>query len=486
MGSRPVAAFVRARFLAATATLIAACGGGGSGGEPPFVPQPSPDCSPPTTPTVSALTSVAGPATDPIVCVQPIGQSTLPASRVQHLGSLAVNTTARFDVPAGTGSFTIVEQAVQASTADVTFAGNAPLHNTPVPMKIIDPSGAVFYDDMAAAPSDFTAANAIYPAGRQGMGTFTAPNTSHVLSAWARGVPAGRWSFIVGDYAAECASLGSSHCSSGADATGVYDVTVLLRPGPVPTTGTIDFNVYLVTTRFQASTAPADPGLTRMVTTLGSILADAGICVGRVTFIDVPDWAKAKYATGVDVTKNGPCDNLSQLFTLSLADDAIQIFLVDDIQQNGATGLRTVGVDGAIPGPSTVGGTILSGAIVNASDIGYGTCGSTIDFACGSDSTAAVTAHEAGHWLGLLHTTEMTGTLFDTLSDTGTCVCSQCVPPGSRASCGAAGPSAALVTSSDCSGGTCSGADNLMFWLMGGRALSAQQGQLMRANPAVR
>lgn len=484
MGPRPVAASIRARVMAAAAFAIAACGGG-SGGEAPFVPQPSPDCSPPVTPSIVASTSVAGPASDPGVCRQPVGQSTLPSSRVQHLGSMAVNTTARFDVPAGTGSFTIVEQAVRASSSDVTFAGNAPLHNTPVPMKIIDPSGAVFYDDMAPVPADFTGANAIYPAGRQGTGAFTAPNTSHALSAWTRGVPAGSWSFIVGDYAGECANLGSAGCSSGADATGVYDVTVLLRPGPVPTTGTIDFDVYLVTTRFQASMAATDSGLTRMATTLGSVLAEAGICVGRVTFIDVPEWAKTKYATGIDSAKTGPCDDLAQLFTLSLADDAIPIFLVDDIQQDGATGLRTVGIDGAIPGPSTIGGTILSGAVVNASDIGHGTCGSAIDFACGSDSTAAVTAHEAGHWLGLLHTTEKTGTLFDTLSDTGTCACSQCVPPDSRASCGTAGPSAALVTSSDCSSGSCSGADNLMFWVVGGRALSAQQGQLMRANPAV-
>jgi hypothetical protein len=404
-----------------------------------------------------------------------------------------VNTALTFDVPPNTGSFTIVEQAVSASPSDVTFGG-VTLHNVPLPLRILEPNGSVFFDDTSGVPADFSAANAVYYGGKPLTGAFTVPNTTHAATAFIREVPAGTWSFVVGDYAAECNNVGAGGgCTSGGSTSGVYDATVLLRPGPVPSTATIDLDVYLVSLdpTLQASTAPANPGLGRMLSTLSSIYAEAGLCVGRVTYLDVPQWARLKYATGVDSTLTGPCDDLSQLFTLSRSGTALQIFLVDDILTSGVPGtggLRTVGIDGTIPGLSTIGGTIVSGAVVNASDIGHGTCGNDIDLAhCGSDEAAAIVAHEAGHWLGLYHPTERNGTVFDPVSDTGVCVCSQCVAPVNRPSCGISGPAAAMVTNADCTaGGKCSGGDNLMFWLVGGQALTAGQGQIMRANPATR
>jgi len=477
--------------LAAVAAIGGGCGGGGGSGgsDNTFTPQPSPDCSPPTSPTVSAAAAVAGPATDPGVCVEQVASSSLPSARVIHLGQLPVNTRVAFDVPDKTGSFTIVLQKVTASTGDVTFAGTQAFRNTPVPLKITAPDGSAFYDD-TSVPLDFTKANAVHFPGQSGTGAFTVPNTSHTLSAWQRGVPTGHWTFVVGDYAAECADLGPSGCTSGADTSGVYDVTVLLRPGPLPTTGTIDVSFYLASTTYQASTAGTDPGLARMVATFNSIFANAGICLNKVTFVDVPAWARTKYAAGVDVSRTGPCDDLSQLFTLSQPDSDIHIFLVDDILQNGGGGLLTVGIDGAIPGPSSIGGTIVSGAVVNDANVEHGVgtsaCGATPDFsACGPDRTALVVAHETGHWLGLYHTTERNGGVFDPVSDTGTCPCAQCAPQQNLAACSTP---LALVTQTDCSkGASCSGANNLMFWEVGSEAtLSPQQAQIMRGNPAVR
>jgi len=474
----PAAAVIRRLVVGTAVVALAACG---AKPKDPFVASPSPDCSPPGTPVVSAASAPAGPATEPTVCQQPIIQSALPASQVKHLGTVPVNRTAAFDVPPATGSFTIVLQAVTASTADVTFVGAPPLPNAPVPLKITDPAGGTFYDD-TSTPLDPTRANAVYRGGRQGWGTFTAPNTAPTLSAWARGVPAGRWSFVVGDYAAECQNLGPAGCTAGADTSGVYDVTVLLRPGPVPTTGTIDVDFYLATAQFSASTAVTDPGMARMVSTLGAIYANAGICLGKVTFIDLPAWAKAKYST-LDATDRGPCGALAQLFTLSLPDAALPLFLVDQLQNLNKLGQYeyVVGIDAAIPGPSSMGGTLVSGAAIGISCVGPGSCAAGV---VDPDKVAAVAAHEGGHWLGLFHTTEENGAVFDPLSDTGVCDCSQCVAEAYRSSCGT---SSAEVGTAVCStGGSCSGGDNLMFWLMGGTAISAQQAQVMRANPLVR
>jgi len=259
-------------------------------------------------------------------------------------------------------------------------------------------------------------------------------------------------------------------------------VTVLLRPGPVPSTGTIDVDFYLATAQFSASAAVTDPGMARMVSTLGAIYADAGICLGKVTFIDLPAWAKAKYAT-VDGTDRGPCGALSQLFTLSLQDAALPLFLVDRVQVVSPSNQYeyVVGIDAAIPGPSSMGGTVVSGAAIGISCVGPGSCAPGI---VDPDKVAAVAAHEGGHWLGLFHTTEENGAVFDALSDTGICVCSQCVAEAYRSTCGT---SSAEVDTAVCStGGSCSGGENLMFWLTGGTAISPQQAQVMRANPLVR
>jgi hypothetical protein len=431
---------------------------------------------------VAFVTTVAGPESDPGFCESSLRTSALGSPWVQHLGTLAVNTAAQFSVPVGSGSFTILEQAVLASPGPVVFAGSPPLPNAPVPLRIHGPGGGLFYDDTAAPPADFSQATGVYYLGRAGTGAFTAPNTSRTLAAWEHGVPAGTWSLVVGDWAAECAELGPLGCTSGADLSGLYDVTVLLRPGPVPRTATVDIDLYLVTARFRAATAPADPGLSRMVATMNAMFGAAGICLGKVTYVDVQAWARTKYSTGVNATRTGPCDAMSQLFTLSRPGTAIPIFLVDDIQGAGGT-LRTVGVDGSIPGSATVGGTVVSGAVVNASDVGAGTCSGSMDLVgCGADATANVVAHEAGHYLGLYHVTEKTGTVFDPVSDTAQCTCSQCAPPSLRAGCG----SGTIVSSADCGTGACGGADNLMFWLIGGDKLSVQQAQLMRASPATR
>lgn len=155
---------------------------------------------------------------------------------------------------------------------------------------------------------------------------------------------------------------------------------------------------------------------------------------------------------------------------------------------------QIAGIDGSIPGPSGVPGTVNGGAVVTLGNFGQGTCGSTLDIAhCGTDHLAYVVAHEAGHWLGLYHTTERSGTRFDPLADSPTCPCATCAPTAERDTCADRDPPGAAtdMIGAYCARdeATCAGASNLMFWLLDDErsdgSVTAQQAEVMRLNPAV-
>src|SRR5438105_929712 len=186
------------------------------------------------------------------------------------------------------------------------------------------------------------------------------------------------------------------------------------------------------------------------------------------------------------------------MFTLSAPGNQLNFFLVNDLlsTSNHAT-THVVGIDGTIPGPSTIAGTIHSGAAVVAASLGTTGCGPTLDpFNCGSDEVAYIAAHEGGHWMGLYHTSESFGSSFDPVADTGPCVCTLCAPPIARSKCVQNQPTLppgqvpTQVTGADCNkGGSCDGSQYLMFWLIdpaSAGTFSAQQAQIVRANPVVR
>jgi hypothetical protein len=441
-------------------------------------------------------------------CVLDVRPSVLPAGQVQDLGEHAVGDSVAFELPAGTPGFTIMSQGVNGGgVAAITYRG-VDLPNSVVPTDVRFPDGSPFYDDLAAPPQasgydDFTRQLAYYGVFTPASGAFTVPNTSRLLDqVYAAGaLPAGTWRFTVNDFARECATLADGSCTGGST-RGRYHLHVLTRPGPIASTGTLDMDVYLVTnTTLDAATAPADPQVQRWVAGMATVFARAGICLGEVTFHDLPGWARDRWRA-VDVDGAGPCDELSQLFTLAAARNAVHVFLVDDLTSpSTGQGLSILGIDGSIPGPSGVPATVNSGTAVSAGDLGFeakpGACGRSAPFdlaSCGTDRIAYVTAHEAGHWLGLYHTAEMFGTLFDPLSDTPTCVCARCAPAKRRSLCEGPSSSSAgaptLMSASYCagSGTTCGGGRNLMFWVLDVASrgeITRQQGQVMRLNPAV-
>ena len=442
------------------------------------------------------------------LCVDAI-RAANPGLDAVALGVHAVGTQLDFDIPPATASFSIVSQESPGTAVDTVTIQGFDFGNAPVPTDVRVPGGALFYDDM---DSWFTDASRIdelnaYAFGfAPQVGAFTLPSTSAAIDRLytTGGAQDGAWSFTVNDYAYECvASELAPYCTAGASAAGDYDVTVVRKPGPITSTGTLDLTVTLVSQSVTRAQVLASDEFARYVASLQRIFGQSGMCLGTVTLYEMPAWAADRWWS-VDVDDYGPCAELSQLFTTSPDVNAVHVFLVDDLYSaSSPPGSAVVGIDGSIPGPSGASGTIVSGVAVElANQLDPTTCPSAYDpVGCAPDFLAYVTAHEAGHWLGLFHTTEAYGELWDPLEDTTPCVCS-CAPPAFRDACSAGAPGGELEPA-DCTvefgpmlslaaavvGAGCGGGDNLMFWLFQDGVsvgnTSAEQGRVMRLNPAV-
>ena len=451
---------------------------------------PAASCS--QTPNLVAGGTV-GPSTEPTSCQRPVVSSTLPGGQVQHLGQFAVGTQHSFNVPPGTVSVSIVSQAVSA-VSQIVVNGNA-INNSVVPGLVILPDGTTLYSDWVSPPDNVSLSPLVYQGLTPNTGVLTYPNTTPGLDVVSStGAPGGSWSMTVNDFAFEC--LATTGCNGGSDG-GVYDITVLTKPGPLATQGTLDVAIYLVTeSGLTSASAPNNASVKRFVQALAKMYGDAGICLGNVTFYDVPSWAQAKYASSINVDQDGPCQDLHQMFTLSQPGNTLNFFFVDALHTSNNVGGTLVGLDGAIPGASTLGGTPASGAAVTMADLSAGNCTSpSVDPShCGADEVAFITAHEGGHWLGLYHTSESHGTHFDPLVDTPSCVCDLCAKAGEVNNCADknsnpdGGPT--FVDGDRCLQSTvaCGGGENLMFWELNPSSvgtLTHEQAEVMLANPLV-
>jgi hypothetical protein len=457
----------------------------------------NPSCTPPKlgavgTGTISGALPSCNPA-DSATWPRPV----LPVATgwEQHLGILSAHEVVPFVVPPGTASVAIHAQGVDAAE-NVTIDYSL-YWNVVAPVRVVLPNGQALLEmPEAFAPPPDPSLLAGYSFPNSWTTTFAAPLTQRFtdLSLASGAVPAGTWRLTIGDLASECSAYGN--CS--ASTSGRYDVTVIAKPGPMLSAGTLAVAIYLVGGTMNAAQAAADAGYQRFVSGISRVLGRAGICVGDVTFFDLRGVAPTTTPSYLD---GGPCGDLQQLFALSRFAvpriDGVHLFLVADLLPRSSTGQMVVGMDGSIPGPSGLTGATTSGAAMIMANIGQGTCGTQFDIpSCGSDDAAYVASHEIGHWLGLFHTTEGTGDQFDPLTDTRKCQCESCAPASERAMCSYPVPDyATLLYPSSCSssGPDCAGADNLMFWIYDPTnpdpsvgKFSWQQGVVARSNPAVK
>jgi hypothetical protein len=132
---------------------------------------------------------------------------------------------------------------------------------------------------------------------------------------------------------------------------------------------------------------------------------------------------------------------------------------VQEIANNSQGGATILGLSAGPPGAAALHGTSKSGVVVSA-----------LDYDAAPSDVAKIMAHEGAHFLGLYHTTEKGGDLFDPLSDTPEC-------PISNDSNGNG-----TMNSDECGG---AGAENVMWWTLteGTATMSTDQGWVVRRNP---
>ena len=229
----------------------------------------------------------------------------------------------------------------------------------------------------------------------------------------------------------------------------------------------LDLQVYLVgASGLTVELMEVDPDVTKTLNEVERLLGLAGITLGDITVREMPEQVVTRFRILRDRSDFG--DLLVETVASSSTDEdgsplgdlVLNLVLVDDIALPDGT--DTVGQSGHVPGPAGVHGTRTSGVIAETSS-----------FREMPEYLALVVVHEAAHFLGLRHTSELFTESYafgrtDPLADTPEC-------PDVRS----------LVES-------CPDYENLMFPiapLTRSQSLieiSEEQGWVLRHNPLVR
>lgn len=176
---------------------------------------------------------------------------------------------------------------------------------------------------------------------------------------------------------------------------------------------TIDLNIYLVgVPGLDADNADTHADMQAVINQADDVFAQAGIEIGEVRYFSVPSNVEQNHRivrSEQDVASllshtSEPGDSAEELMSTN-------VVITEQFSMSGGGG--ALGVSLGIPGASGLHGTGLSGVAMTGEYIGQ--------FGGGNQMTAQVLAHEVGHYLGLFHTTEQTGSTLSPLQDVPQC-----------------------------------------------------------------
>jgi hypothetical protein len=290
--------------------------------------------------------------------------------------------TATFDLPEGVVSFMVLI----AGETDTLY----------IVKKLDGPDGVIVSDDpsnvsqiemllLGPFAAQFKGPNRVVQ--DTGLAAALFPNNPHVT------VRGGSYSMVI-------TGLTLSG-QNGTPYVGPVDVSILYRT-VAPTSGKLDVNLYFSgASGITAATAPDDPLIQGALTELAAIYSQASITLGSVSYHDVD----ARFST-ITISLDGAAGPLEEMFALTEGNGAGLSFFFIERFEGGFPGAMVAGIAGGLPGPPLSTGSTNSGVAVAFAP------------AAGDPKILAhVMAHEGGHWLGLFHTSEITGTA-DQLDDT--------------------------------------------------------------------
>jgi hypothetical protein len=302
--------------------------------------------------------------------------STVPLGTID-LGTISTGADGRtppieFELPADTVSFMVVtEAAPEAFVVVYTLEGpDGPLVTndestlTPLERLLLGPFAAQFKSPNRVVQDSGIAA-ALFP-NNPGVSVSGGTYTMRIAGL----VPQGQ---------------------QGQPYVGDIDVEILFRT-QVPSSGRLDVSLYFTGAGgIDAASAPTAPLIQDALVDLGEIYATAGITIGAIAYHDVD----ARFRT-IEVALSGGAGPLEEMFEATQG-PGLHFFFVDRFESpipGGAIG----GIAGGLPGPPLRPSTLNSGVAV------------ALEPANEDPAVLAhVMAHEGGHWLGLFHTSEITG-----------------------------------------------------------------------------
>ncbi|MFT7687335.1 MAG: hypothetical protein ACI9FB_002687 [Candidatus Azotimanducaceae bacterium] len=234
-------------------------------------------------------------------------------------------------------------------------------------------------------------------------------------------VEAGNWKYSLGTLEDSLTSIDLNNLT----------LDIVVRKGPLPNLQA-NFPATLKIRPFLTSSSISEEEITSILSEIGKI------AIQNKIKLEVEPITVITEARFEEVSSNFEDTDTAELVTMG-DPDKINLFFLESF--SGSNGGGLLGISGGLPGTMGIKGK-FNGVLINAT----ATRGGPDDFYV--RTTAEITFHEMGHFLGLFHTTERLFGIYDVIDDTPECTAAEHDTNSNR-----------IADISECPDGF-----NLMFW----------------------